>query len=100
MLTGEQRNYNRTGGYFGRVSPAHPLFHGGWGAWEVAGRYSWVDLNSGGISGGKFDRWSAALSWYATDHMRFEFDYGYGQLDKFGTEGTTQFFQARAQIEF
>ena len=100
MLTGEQRNYNRSGGYFGRVSPAHPLFHDGWGAWEVAGRYSWVDLNSGGASGGKFDRWSAALSWYATDHMRFEFDYGYGQLDRFGTEGATQFFQARAQIEF
>lgn len=100
MLTGENRNYNKTGGFWGRVSPDHPLFHGGWGAVEVTGRYSWTDLNGGAISGGKFARWSAGLNWFLTDYTRIEFNYGYGRLDRFGSEGITQFFQGRIQIEF
>jgi phosphate-selective porin OprO/OprP len=76
MITGEQREYNRNTGFWGRISPDHPLFHGGWGALELATRYSWTDLDSDGIHGGKFDH-----------------------LDRFGTTGVAQFFQARLQFE-
>jgi phosphate-selective porin OprO/OprP len=100
-ITGETRPYNYAGGYFGQLKPAAPftLKHGGSGAWEVAARYSWIDLDSGTISGGKFDRVSAALSWFPTSEFRFEFNYGYGRLDRFGLSGRTNFYQLRIQWE-
>ena len=101
VLTGEARPYERTKGYFGRVVPDSPFSfrQGGAGAWELAARYSWIDLSSQAIQGGKFDRWSGALSWYPTKWGRFEFDYGYGRLQRFGTTGLARFYQLRFQIE-
>ena len=58
--------------------------HGGCGAWEVAARYSNIDLTSAAVQGGKFDRLSGALSWRPTDQVRLEFNYGYGRLDRDG----------------
>jgi len=40
------------------------------------------------------------LDWYLSDNVRLEFAYGYGTLDRFGLEGTTQFFQSRIQLLF
>jgi phosphate-selective porin OprO/OprP len=101
VLTGETRPYEKTKGYFGRVVPTAPFSfsRGGAGAWELAARYSWIDLSSQAIQGGKFDRWSGALSWYPTRCGRFEFDYGYGRLQRSGTTGLTRFYQLRFQIE-
>ncbi len=101
VLTGETRPYERTKGYFGRVLPASPFSfsRGGAGAWELAARYSWIDLSSGAIQGGRFDRWSGALSWYPTKWGRFEFDYGYGRLQRSATTGLARFYQLRLQIE-
>jgi len=100
MLTGEQRPYNHAGAYFGAVSPRHPLFAGGWGALELATRYSWTDLNDALIHGGRFDRASLGVNWYATDNLRLEFNYGYGRLSDSGSDGITQFFQGRLQFVF
>jgi phosphate-selective porin OprO/OprP len=99
--TGETRPYDRTRGYFGRLEPNAPFSfkNGGIGAWELAARYSWIDLTSKSIEGGKFDRWSGALSWYPEKLWRFEFDYGYGRLQRFGTTGLTRFYQLRLQFE-
>lgn len=101
VLTGETRPYERTKGYFGRVVPDAPFTFrgGGAGAWELAARYSWIDLSSQAIQGGMFDRWSGALSWYPTKWGRFEFDYGYGRLQRFGVTGITRFYQLRLQLE-
>ena len=35
------RNYEADAGEFGRVKVKHPVFggSGGWGAWQIAGRY-------------------------------------------------------------
>ena len=100
-LTGETRPYDHTLGAFGMISPAAPFSfkHGGAGAWELAARYSSVDLTSGTITGGKFDRISGALSWYPTSQWRFEFNYGYGRLNRFGLEGRTSFYQLRLQFQ-
>jgi phosphate-selective porin OprO/OprP len=100
MLTGERRRYNRTAGYFGAVSPDHPLSSGGFGAFEVAARYTWTDLNDAMIHGGRLSRASLGINWYATDNLRLEFNYGYGRLARSGADGTTNFFQARLQFVF
>ena len=47
VLTGETRKYNPGSASYGGIVPAHPfsLDGGGWGAWEIAGRVSTIDLN-------------------------------------------------------
>ncbi len=100
-LTGEVRPYDHSRGAFGMIRPAAPfsLKRSGLGAWEVAARYSDIDLTSGAIQGGKFDRWSGALSWYPTSQFRFEFNYGYGRLQRGGLDGRTNFYQLRLQFQ-
>ena len=40
------------------------------------------------------------VNWYLTDNLRLELAYGYGELDRFGVVGETQFFQTRFQFAF
>src|SRR5205814_598493 len=49
FLTGENRDYNRQTGVFGRVIPKETfsIAKGTWGAWQLGLRYDWLDLNSG-----------------------------------------------------
>ena len=100
-LTGESRPYDRAVGTFGAIQPANPFSfgHGGRGAWEVAARYSSMDLTSGTVQGGRFDRLSGALSWYPTKQWRLEFNCGYGTLDRYGLRGHTSFYQLRLQFQ-
>lgn len=100
-ITGETRAYDHKRGIFEMIRPAAPFSfkHGGSGAWEVAARYSSIDLTSGAVQGGRFDRLSGALSWYPTDQFRFEFNYGYGRLNRSGLEGRTSFYQLRLQFQ-
>jgi phosphate-selective porin OprO/OprP len=99
LVTGETRAYNTRGGFFNQVSPRRTLFEGGPGAWELVGRVSYIDLDSHGVSGGRFWRYTAMVNWYLSDHVRLEFNYGYGTLDRFGLVGNTQFFQSRLQLQ-
>lgn len=99
MLTGEVRSYNTRGGYFNQISPLRSVFGGGPGAWEIVGHGSWVDLDSGAITGGKYWRLTPMLNWYLSDNARLEFVYGYGSLNRFNMIGKTQFFQTRIQLQ-
>jgi phosphate-selective porin OprO and OprP len=40
------------------------------------------------------------VNWYLSDHVRLEFAYGYGSLDRFNLVGKTNFFQSRVQLQF
>ena len=99
MFTGESHPYNTRGAYFEAVSPAHSVFDGGWGAWEAVLRYSYSDMDSGTIQGGRFWRITPMVNWYLSGNVRLEFVYGYGVLDRFGLTGSTQFFQTRIQLQ-
>ncbi len=99
LLTGETRPYNARGGYFERISPARPVFDGGPGAWELVLRFSYTDLDSGTIQGGKFWRITPMANWHLSDNVRMEFTYGYGELDRFGHRGGLQFFATRLQMQ-
>jgi len=100
LSTGERRGYNTRGGYFSQISPARTVFRGGPGAWELLGRFSYIDLDGGTLRGGRFWRFTPMVNWYLSDHMRLEFAYGVGHLDRFQLAGTTQFFQSRLQLQF
>ena len=103
FLTGEHRTFNREDGhYVGKFVPRSPFGfgHAGTGAWEVSGRYSYVDLTDGAVDGGVMSRLTGAISWYPEEHWRIEFNYGYGILDRAGQRGHFNVFQGRAQFGF
>lgn len=89
ILTGETRKYNPSAAAYLGVVPDHPfsLAGGGWGAWEIAGRVSTIDLNNQlgtvtGIAGGRQTVYTAALNWYVNRNVRFLFDYLHGNVAK------------------
>jgi len=99
LPTGETRVYNTRGGYFNQISPLRPVFQGGPGAWEIVTNFSYINLDSGAVQGGKFWRFTPMVNWHLSDNVRLEMTYGYGSLDRFGLVGKTQFFQTRIQLQ-
>jgi phosphate-selective porin OprO/OprP len=99
LVTGETRTYNTRGGFFNQVSPSRTVFGGGPGAWEIVTRFSYIDLDDGAVTGGRFWRFTPMLNWYLSDHARLAITYGYGSLDRFGVNGRTHFFQSRLQLQ-
>jgi phosphate-selective porin OprO/OprP len=99
ILTGETRPYNARGAFFDRVSPSRSVVGGGPGAWELVARFSYSDMDSGRIQGGRFWRITPMVNWHMSDNARLELVYGYGALDRFGGTGKTHFFQSRIQFQ-
>ncbi len=64
VLTGESRSYSS--GSLGTISPS-----GESGAWEVAVRYSFADLNDKIFEGGEQTNITVALNYYVTSRLRF-----------------------------
>jgi phosphate-selective porin OprO and OprP len=114
VLTGETRPYNSGSASYGGIAPANPfsLTGGGWGAWEIAGRYSTIDLNDRlgavtGVAGGRQTIYTLALNWYVNRNVRFLFDYLHGNIAKqvsptnFGDAGAKfDAFAMRTQVAF
>ena len=77
FLTGESRNYDTSKGVFSQLKP-NRNFHfteEGWGAWELALRFSYLDLNGSGINGGREHNITAGLNWYLAPETRFMFNW-------------------------
>lgn len=70
FLTGDSRNYNPAKGSFLALNPRSPVRHGGKGAFELAARASYVDLNDRDIIGGEQANLSLGLNWYANSDWR------------------------------
>jgi phosphate-selective porin OprO and OprP len=115
-LTGEPIPYDAERAAWSRPKVDHPfnLADGGIGAWEIAARYSTVDLNSnvipgvsqsltGGVYGGQQQIAALALSWYPNDWLRFMPQFQYVDVSKLNLAGMVQIGQrfetiaARAQ---
>jgi phosphate-selective porin OprO/OprP len=92
VLTGEHRPYDKKVAYARRILPQHT-----YGAFEVVGRYSRVDIADGAIEGGIFDRTTVGLNWWATRRWKVGFDYGYIDLDRGGLRGITHAIHTRLQ---
>ncbi|HTT83076.1 MAG TPA: porin [Rhizomicrobium sp.] len=116
VLTGEQKGYRPSLGAFIEPDPAHPLGEGGFGAWELVGRYSDLDLNQGvgfegektpygGVRGGDQKIWTLGLNWYPNSLFRFMLDYqniGISRLSSTGDDvgQTVQAVAMRAEISY
>jgi phosphate-selective porin OprO/OprP len=98
FLTGESRPYKTAEGAFDRVSPDRNFdLRGGLGAWEVALRYSRLDLDDSGVDGGTLDDGTLGLNWYLNPNVRTSFNYVLARLEDVGW---TNQFVARFQIDF
>jgi len=108
ILTGENRLYNTQSSgnsrmNFGAPRPASPFSSGGtWGAFELAARYSVLDLdfntglegfapiaNNGEIRGGNQAVSSVALNWYLNRNMRVMFQYQHIDIDRLSSSALT-----------
>ena len=106
MLTGEAHPYNKKKGTFRSVLPDHPLSKGGLGAWELALRYSSIDLNDNGENGGEMDDITFGLNWYLENNIRLMVNYihydadSYKDSSKYIEDQDDNIFQTRLQWFF
>jgi phosphate-selective porin OprO/OprP len=111
FLTGENRVYDRKKGVFERVKPFENFFRvrtcdgnveTGWGAWELAYRYSWLDLDDAGVWGGTTADHTFGINWYWNPYMRMMFNYVHAQVSPPNNQPNADLnvFQVRAQVDF
>ncbi len=91
FLTGEHIPWERKSGTLGRVKPFENFFlvnrccgdtGGGWGAWQVAVRWSYGDLSDNDILGGVGESLTFGLNWHWNDNARMQFNYIYGDVSE------------------
>jgi phosphate-selective porin OprO and OprP len=109
FLTGEHRPYNLSSAKFGRVIPHENFFclrtcdgsvATGLGAWEIAYRYSYLDLNSMNIDGGRVGDHTLGLNWYLNPFARIMFNYVQSTTwDDYG-KGNLNIFETRFQLVY
>jgi phosphate-selective porin OprO and OprP len=127
FLTGENRVYKRTSGTFSRVKPFTNFFivrtadgsvQSGWGAWEVAARWSYLELREGVVLeaatpqlAGKLNDVTLGVNWHLNPYTRVMFNYIHSWHDWAGpsdgqgnllgnTNGETDIVAARLQFDF
>ena len=87
FLTGERRTWNPKAAVFNRIQPLTNFgFSGdgtptGIGAWELAVRYSYLDLTDKTISGGRLNSVTLGLNWYLNANAKLQFNYDYTYRD-------------------
>jgi phosphate-selective porin OprO/OprP len=107
FLTGESRPY--ADGMFGRVKVKNPVHggSGGWGAWQIAGRFDELDLSdqSSAIPSctgcGEQKTWLIGLNWYLTDYTRLMLNVNQSEIDGGANDGAQiTGMGMRAQIDW
>jgi phosphate-selective porin OprO/OprP len=105
FITGETQSYSK--GVFGRPKVKNPVVWskgGGWGAWQLAGRYDVLDLTdkATSIQGpavvippiapsvnvanactlcGEQTTWIVGVNWWLNDYSRIQFQYGESEIE-------------------
>ena len=98
IITGESRPYNVANGSFSNPKPRVTFSLDGWGpgAWELAARYSDLNLNdrpgvlgsalpAGGIRGGDQRIFTAEINWYPNSVLKFALQYQNTDVNRIGT---------------
>ncbi|MFB3890721.1 MAG: OprO/OprP family phosphate-selective porin [Phycisphaerae bacterium] len=99
FFTGESKPYNTALGCWDRVRPKKNYREdGGWGALELAARYSFIDLNSSGLEGGQMQDITLGLNWYLNPNVRVMLNYIHSWQNTWGTSSDA--FMMRFQVDF
>lgn len=110
LLTGESRTFNNKTMVMNRVVPNRPLrlkpgadCDGyGCGAWELALRYTYVDLTDKAIAAGRLDSVTLGVNWYLNTSAKVQFNYDYTRRSDFPTEarGAVSALGIRSAFDF
>jgi phosphate-selective porin OprO/OprP len=108
FLTPDHRGYEHADGTMGGVRPARPVRlrlaadegPRGWGAWEVLGRWSAVDLNDGWLRGGEQSAATLGINWFLNANARINLNYTRTWVDHDLHTGAMDLLQAHFQVEF
>jgi phosphate-selective porin OprO/OprP len=85
---------------FFRVRTRDGLIETGRGAWEIAGRISYIDLADQDVDGGRLRDITFGVNWYASPNHRFRFNYIQAHLNRFGAVTDTNIFGVRFDMDF
>ena len=117
-LTGERHVWSSQNGGFRGIKPNSNFDRkkGTWGAFELAARYSVLDLNdregvlgrtapAGGIRGGEQKITTVGLNWYPNSVVRFLLDYQWVDVDRLNAAGAAintdaNILSLRSQVAF
>ncbi|MGE0116064.1 MAG: OprO/OprP family phosphate-selective porin [Steroidobacteraceae bacterium] len=100
MITGESRRYNMTNGSYQNPRPfVNVSSRGGWGAWELALRYSHTDMNyhegiagaatpADGVRGGVQNILTTGVNWYLNPNLKLVFNYLHIDVDRLNPSTT------------
>lgn len=99
FVTGEYRAYSTKDAIFTRVRPLKNFSPtgDGFGAWELALRYSYLDLNDDNISGGIMSDTTLGVNWYLNPNMRIMLNYIFTNLNR---RGQSNILMTRFQVDF
>lgn len=80
LLTGENHPWNYREGEFTQVKAENKS-----GAWEVAARYSYINLNDfeQGVRGGQKGQYTVGLNYYASNNVKFMLNFSYVDHDMY-----------------
>jgi phosphate-selective porin OprO and OprP len=81
--TGESRPYSKSDGVLTGLVPQRPFSfkHGGPGAWEIALRFSHLDLTDKDVHGGRMRTGTLGASWYMNAHAKFMMNFIHGNVN-------------------
>lgn len=101
-LTGELRPYDREEAVFLRLVPRRPFEprRGQWGALELAGRVSWLDLSDGSVRGGQLFDATVGLTWTMNAWVRLQAGYVYARVRDRPVSGGAHILQSRLELRF
>jgi len=98
FITGEHRKYKTSMAAFDRVKPKKNFGKdGGAGAFEVALRYSDIDLEDTDVNGGELANITAGVNWYLNPATRIMLNYVLAELKG---AGNINIFEMRFQVDF
>ncbi|TWT80164.1 Porin P precursor [Planctomycetes bacterium CA13] len=89
FLTGEHMPWERKSGTIGRVVPFQNFWMvdsancgraAGWGAWQLAARYSKADFSDEDIFGGEGEALTIGMNWHWNTNARMQFNYITGDI--------------------
>lgn len=92
-LSGQSRQYRH--GRF-RSVPVHPST----GAWELAARFSHLDLDDGDVRGGEEDNITLGLNYYLNDRVRVMLNHIDVHSERRGRKDNPQILLLRTQLSF
>ncbi len=98
FLTNDHKGYSASKTFFDKVKPRNNYGKDGWGAFEVAARYSHIDDDEQYVYGGEMNNVALGVNWYLNPAVKVAVNYIYSMNPAY--DGTANILQTRFQVAF